>query len=73
MLVQEVTVTIHGTMVAYIHGQAWPMFLFGFLGLFIITQMHGLGLSKRIRWVFAGLYALGIILVYNHRGWGKSR
>lgn len=71
MLVQEVTVTIHGTMVAYLHGQAWPMFLFGFLGLFIITQMHGLGLSKRIRWGFTGLYIAGILLVYNHRGWDK--
>ena len=69
MLVQEVTVTIHGTMVAIIHDQAWPMFLFGFLGLFIITQMHGLGLSKRIRWVFTGIYAAGIVFVYSFRGW----
>lgn len=71
MVVQEVTVTIHGTLVAYLHGQAWPMFLFGFLGLFIITQMHGLGLSKGIRWFFAGLYVAGIVLVYNQRGWDK--
>ncbi|MDA3648425.1 hypothetical protein OU416_30495 [Saccharopolyspora indica] len=21
----------------------WPMFLFGFLGVFVITQVHGLG------------------------------
>ncbi|MDW3652113.1 MAG: hypothetical protein R8P61_33875 [Bacteroidia bacterium] len=71
MIVQEVTVTIHGTMVAYIHGQAWPMFLFGFLGLFIITQMHGLGLKKGIRWFFAGLYVAGIVLVYSQRGWDR--
>lgn len=71
MLVQEVTVVIHGTMVAYLHNQAWPMFLFGFLGLFIITQMHGLGLSKRIRWVFAAIYVVGVIAVYSNRGWAN--
>ncbi|MEM7332163.1 MAG: hypothetical protein AAF490_08725 [Chloroflexota bacterium] len=71
MVVQEVTVTVHGTMVAVIHDQAWPMFLFGFLGVFIITQMHGLGLSKRIRWVFGGLYVASVIFVYSQRGWGN--
>lgn len=67
----ELAVTIHGTMVAVIHGQAWPMFLFGFLGVFIITQMHGLGLQKWVRWVFAGLYVAGVIAVYSQRGWGN--
>ena len=69
MVTQEVSVTIHGTMVAFMHDQPWPMFLFGFLGLFIVTQMHGLGLSKRMRWLFAGLYVAGVLVVYNWRGW----
>ncbi len=69
MVTQEVMVTIHGTIVAVIHQQAWPMFLFGFLGLFIVTQMHGLGLSKRIRWVFGGMYVAAVAFVYNTRGW----
>ena len=71
MVTQEVTVIIHGTLVAIIHQQAWPMFFFGFAGLFITTQMHGLGLSKRVRWFFAGLYIAAVIFVYNQRGWGN--
>ena len=35
---------IHGTLVAVMQGNGiWPMFLFGFAGIFVITQMHGLG------------------------------
>ena len=47
MFFQEFTVLAHGTMVAVLQGNnLWPMFAFGFGGMFIITQMHGLGLSQ---------------------------
>jgi hypothetical protein len=69
MVTQEVFVTIHGTIVAVIHEQAWPMFLFGFLGLFVITQMHGLGLKLWTRWVFFGMYVAAVVAVYSQRGW----
>jgi hypothetical protein len=67
-------VLVHGTLVAFMQAGAsgfWPMFFFGFAGIFIITQMHGLGLSKRVRWLFGLAYVLGVVLVYNMRGWDK--
>ena len=45
-VLMEVSVMIHGTLVAVMQGNGiWPMFLFGFAGIFVITQMHGLGLK----------------------------
>ncbi len=68
----EVIVLIHGTMVAIMNGQEiWPMFLFGFLGIFILTQMYGLGLNKWWRWGFIAAYIAGVLAVYSVRGWGN--
>lgn len=69
----ELLVAVHGTLVAIMSSGpdgAWPMFLFGFLGVFVLTQMHGLGLSGNIRWLLAALYAGSVLLVYNGRGLG---
>lgn len=67
----EFIVVVHGVTVALIAGRGlWPMFAFGFLFIFIATQMHGLGLSKTARWSFGLAYATAVILVYYHRGWG---
>jgi hypothetical protein len=70
-VVLEVTFAFHGAMVAYIAGQrgGWQMFLMGGLAMFIITQMHGLGLSRRARWLIAGGYFSGVALIYAVRGW----
>ena len=39
MLVQEATVLVHGTLVAVMQGNGlWPMFAFGFGGLFVIPR-----------------------------------
>lgn len=39
----EILVLVHGTAVALTQGEGfWSMFFFGFAGIFIITQMHGL-------------------------------
>jgi hypothetical protein len=48
----EILFTIHGALVAYFILQTgqngpWSMFLFGGVMIFLITQMHGLGLSRR--------------------------
>jgi hypothetical protein len=68
MFVQEFTVLAHGTTVAILQGNnLWPMFAFGFGGMFIITQMHGLGLSKTVRWGLAALYVGLTLWVYNGR------
>ena len=69
-LVQEVLVGVHGTLVALMQGNGlWPMFAFGFAGIFILTQMHGLGWSRRVRGLAAGLYVLSALIIYNTRGW----
>ncbi len=73
MVVMEATVLFHGTVVALMlaNGQ-WAQFFFGFLSMFIITQMYGLGLPKWVRWSFWGFYILSLVGVYQFmRGWGN--
>lgn len=68
----EIIVVAHGTLVAIMNGQEiWPMFLFGFLGIFIVTQMFGLGLNKWWRWGFIAAYIAGVLAVYSVRGWAN--
>ena len=69
----EVLVLFHGVVVALLAGQEfWTMFLFGFLAMFIVTQMHGLGLSRLLRWFFGGLFLIALIIIYSERGWGQA-
>ena len=69
MLTQEVLVLIHGSIVALSNApDFWQMFCFGFAGLFIVTQMHGLGLSVRTRWMFLAVYVGSVCLVYSDIG-----
>ncbi len=70
MMVQEVTVAFHGTLVAVMQGNGiWPMFAFGFTGIFIMTQMHGLSLARWVKWMFTAVFIAGAVLVYSQRGW----
>jgi len=48
----------------------WPMFAFGFGGVFVITQMHGLKLPRWLRWTFLGIYIALALFVYGGRGIG---
>ncbi len=70
-LTLEVLVAVHGTLVAIMntgpHG-LWPMFCFGFLAIFVITQMHGVGLSRAARWVIGIGYVVAAFAVYTWRG-----
>ena len=68
-VVLELTFAGHGAMVAYLAGQAWQMFLLGGLATFVITQMHGLGLSRRARWLIGFGYLAGVGILYAQRGW----
>lgn len=62
----EILVLFHGTLVAINQGKGmWPMFFFGFAGLFIVTQMHGLGLRLRQRWTFLAVYVGGALWIYG--------
>jgi len=68
MLFQEVAVLVHGTLVAIMQGNGmWPMFAFGFGGVFVITQMHGLKIPKWLRWIFLGVYIALALFVYSRR------
>ncbi|MEV0582069.1 hypothetical protein [Nonomuraea sp. NPDC050310] len=63
-LTLELMVAVHGTLVAYLSTDGpWAMFLFGFLGIFVITQMHGLGLGAGIRWGLGGVYVIAALLM----------
>ena len=67
-IVQEISVVIHAVIVALMNTDGWSRFLTGFLGLFVITQMHGLGLSRATRW-FIGLAYIGLLaIVYSRPG-----
>lgn len=76
MVVQEVAVLVHGTLVAVAQVESgetpiWPMFFFGFAALFVVTQMYGLGLKRWMRWVIIGLFIVGVTVMYNGR-WGDT-
>jgi hypothetical protein len=74
MAVMEVMVLIHGTIVAVVlgSGDAWAQFGFGFLAMFVITQMYGLGLPNWLRWAFWVFYVGGIFVTYQFfREWGQ--
>ncbi len=65
----EVLVLAHGTLVAIQNANnLWPMFFFGFGGIFIITQMYGLGLKAWMRWGLIAAYVIGVIAIYSQRG-----
>ncbi|WP_201440344.1 hypothetical protein [Saccharothrix sp. 6-C] len=70
-LTLELMVALHGTLVAVMNSGpdgVWPMFLFGFVGIFLITQVHGVGLSAAARWWTAGTVAVAVAAVYTWRG-----
>ncbi len=70
MVLLEVFVLIHGALVAVMQGNGiWPMFAFGFGGIFIITQMHGLNMKNLVKWAFLAIYIMLVFIVYNQRGW----
>ena len=63
----EVFVALHGAVVAIQAGNGmWPMFFFGFLMMFLLTQLYGLTKSKlAIAGVFA---AYGALVVTTYSG-----
>ncbi len=68
----EVFVGVHGTAIAIMSGQAiWTMFLFGFLFMFVFTQMHGFKFSLKGKITILALYVCGIAIAYWFRGYAK--
>jgi hypothetical protein len=70
----KLMVAVHGALVAIMtsgRGGMWPMFLFGFLAIFVLTQMYGLGLSPRVRMIIGVGYVAAVAAVYSWRGWSR--
>ncbi|MGB1146981.1 MAG: hypothetical protein ACPG4M_03735, partial [Alphaproteobacteria bacterium] len=40
--------------------------------LFVVTQMHGLGLPRWVHWLVYAAFVGGIIWVYGIRGWANA-
>lgn len=69
---QEFMVLVHGTIVAVYQGaDIWPMFFFGFFGILVITQMHGLGLKSWQKWGITAVFLGSVIWVYSQRGFAN--
>lgn len=65
----ELIVLAHGAMVvAMLRGTALWAFVLGFLGLFLITQMHGLKLPRWAQWSVLGVYLAAIAAAFTVRG-----
>lgn len=65
MLLLEILVLPHAFQVALNQGSdIWPMFFFGFAAIFLVTQMHGLGLKPWARQLFYGSFLLLALYVY---------
>ncbi|MBN2350935.1 MAG: hypothetical protein JXD23_00080 [Spirochaetales bacterium] len=75
--VLEVFVAAHGTIVVLLNSERfgsaaiWPMFLFGFLLVFVVTKLFGLKLPTAIRLLAIGLYAGAVAVVYYFRGYER--
>jgi hypothetical protein len=69
----EALVLVHGTTVAVLTqpNSLWAMFAFGFGGIFILTQMHGLGLSRAAKGVLLAVYVAAAAGVYGRLGLGR--
>ena len=66
-LTLEVIVIPHSVFLAVTQPEVqWQMFGFGFGAVFIITQMHGLGLSVQARRIIGAVYVLALVVSY---GW----
>ncbi|MCL6649268.1 MAG: hypothetical protein K6U89_13140, partial [Chloroflexi bacterium] len=64
----EVAVLPHGVLTALMrHPRNWSMFGFGFLAMFLLTQMQGLGLKVRDQLLITGATLLAMLATYRRR------
>lgn len=65
-LLLEILVLPHAFQVALAQGaDIWPMFLFGFATVFLVTQMHGLGLKPWVKRAFYAGFIITILYTYT--------
>lgn len=68
----EALVLVHGTLVALYQGNdLWPLFAFGFGGIIVITQMHGLRLPRIAKWAILLIYVGLVLITYSSAGWNR--
>ena len=68
-LALEAMVVPHAILVAVTQpSNAWRMFGFGFLTIFVLTQMHGVGLSRTVRVTLGSTFAVALVLAYGVYG-----
>jgi hypothetical protein len=78
----ELTVGLHGPAIslqkfiaensgAPLFADIWPMFLFGFVGVFIFTGQYGFNLKKTLRAAIFFAFALMAAIVYAFRGYDR--
>jgi len=64
--VLEVYVAVHGAIVAVEQGNGmWPMFLFGFLFMFVVTQAYGVIDKKTALIGITAAYLIAAIVIYS--------
>jgi hypothetical protein len=78
----ESFVWLHGTLVAiesdYVRdsgpstGISWPIFFFGFMGMFVFTQQFGLTKKKAVHFSLLAVYIAIAITTFSIIGWSKS-
>ena len=77
----ESLVAIHGALVAVWQAQTagislqdsmWPMFFLGFVAMFILGYMYGLGWSKSVQITVSIAYVLFMIWLYSSWGYGRD-
>lgn len=62
----EVTVLVHGTVVAFTTDNApWAMFLFGFAAILVITQIYGVRAPKWLIHTTQGIFVLLALITYS--------
>lgn len=67
----EFMVLPHGVIVALTAGQSfWPMFFFGFAGILLVTQLHGLPIGPWAKRAVYGAFLLAVAAVYWWGGRG---
>ncbi len=64
----ELLVLAHGAVVvSMLRGTGVWAFVLGFLGIFLVTQMHGLKLPSWARWSVLGGYIVAVLVAYGVR------
>ncbi|MBI9109374.1 MAG: hypothetical protein JEZ04_21695 [Spirochaetales bacterium] len=72
LILLETMVAVHGTLITLQkENPIWPMFLSGFLFMFVFTYVYGLTKKRSLRIATLILYVISIAAMYYFRGFDK--